>query len=1061
MLRRSYLYMYALCLMLATLFVIQTAHSEMSISVNSSLDSFSHDLEGMHLKLEKLDAAWQLSPFGDGKLIVDKVRAKRLIITFKNQPKNTGDNALPERIKLPFAVSIREAEVAELLLISGDQTYQLNQVKFALDADTQTIHIKQLRANTPWGETHLRLDVNTLKPFALSGEASLKQSTGDVPFDVFTQFSGDLNHLNFASMGMLVKQDGKFAFYQQSQQTVAPAALVEVNGQLDLTGDYPLAVRANINQLNPERLGNLPAAMLNFDVDLQGTLLPNANVDIAFKSRDSLWQKQPFIATGKFSIAAEKIRDFNLEATLGNNHLKANGILNEMASRIEWQANLMDISKLGQGYSGTLLADGVVEGTVKDLFAAEKNQFSVQLKLAGEKLSFPQGLKIAQLNGQATMMPEANGTVTADFKANGLQYSQYPQLDSLITMAGTKLNHKINISAVGKRMQLNSLLEGGIREKQWQGLLQHFTYAGLYPVQLMQPAKLKFGLSSLSTDNVQLQLTKGRAFIDQLTIDQQAFATSGRLENIALIDLPKERLHLPDTLQGEATFSGKWDLHSKDQLNGQLNFWKETGDLSLTGHDGLQRLLGLETVALDIAITNNETVLSTQLKGRNIGNAALRFTTTLAKTDAGYALHAEAPLSVNGTAQLHTLAWLPLPTSLMDATLDGKLDLLVNGHGTLRTPNLSGNVIAKNLQFMLPSEGVALTDGLLEAQFEKDQLTIQKASWQGGDGFVETSGLLRLDKGKPVINLAWNAKDFTVISRADRLLVLSGKGNTDLTDNILSISGNFTVNRGLAELANEDTPVLGDDVIVLGQPEALPERALHILLNGLRISLGDEFRLRGRGLDAELAGALTFTGLTQYRPHTEGSIQITKGTYMAYGQVLTIERGIFNFNGTVDNPGVNVRAMRNSKPVNAGVEITGSAQLPATKLVSDPSVSDSEKLSWLVLGHGMDQTTKNDYGLLSLAAGAILSQGQSVPLQTQIAHAAGLDELSFSGGDANSASLVFGKRLTSRLYLSYVKSISGLLDVARLTYNVTSRWSLRAEAGAESAVDVLYTFSFK
>ena len=78
------------------------------------------------------------------------------------------------------------------------------------------------------------------------------------------------------------------------------------------------------------------------------------------------------------------------------------------------------------------------------------------------------------------------------------------------------------------------------------------------------------------------------------------------------------------------------------------------------------------------------------------------------------------------------------------------------------------------------------------------------------------------------------------------------------------------------------------DRIILGQSEAIQERALQILLNGLRVSLGDDFRLRGRGLDAELAGALTFTGLTQYRPHTEGSIQITKGTYMAYGQVLTI-----------------------------------------------------------------------------------------------------------------------------------------------------------------------------
>jgi translocation and assembly module TamB len=153
--------------------------------------------------------------------------------------------------------------------------------------------------------------------------------------------------------------------------------------------------------------------------------------------------------------------------------------------------------------------------------------------------------------------------------------------------------------------------------------------------------------------------------------------------------------------------------------------------------------------------------------------------------------------------------------------------------------------------------------------------------------------------------------------------------------------------------------------------------------------------------------------------------------------------------------------MRNSKPVNAGIEITGSASQPLTKLVSDPEVSESEKLSWLVLGHGMAEAGKNDYGMLSLAAGVLLSQGQSIPLQTQLARAAGLDEFSFSGGDAESAALTFGKRLSSQLYLSYEKSISGLLDVARLTFNMTSRWSLIAEAGSESAVDVLYTFSFK
>jgi translocation and assembly module TamB len=262
-------------------------------------------------------------------------------------------------------------------------------------------------------------------------------------------------------------------------------------------------------------------------------------------------------------------------------------------------------------------------------------------------------------------------------------------------------------------------------------------------------------------------------------------------------------------------------------------------------------------------------------------------------------------------------------------------------------------------------------------------------------------------------------------------------------------------------MAQEDTPTLSDDVIILGETAIKKEPLLQVLLNGLHIQLGDDFTLRGRGLDAKLTGALTLTGRTEYRPHTEGSIAVSKGTFMAYGQILNIERGILNFNGVMDNPGLNIRAMRDSKPVNAGVEITGSALIPEIKLVSDPNVPDTDKLAWLVLGHGTEQAGKSDFAILSLAAGALFSQGQSVPLQSQIARAAGLDEFSFAGGDAENASVTLGKRLSSQLYLSYAKSISGLQDIARLTFNITPRWALRAEAGNESAVDVLYTFSFK
>ena len=523
---------------------------------------------------------------------------------------------------------------------------------------------------------------------------------------------------------------------------------------------------------------------------------------------------------------------------------------------------------------------------------------------------------------------------------------------------------------------------------------------------------------------------------------------------------------MPSILEGSPKFSAKWDIKATDSLNGYINLRHDTGDFTMTAADGTKKPLGLQEARFDAKFVNNQAEISTSLKGQNIGFLEANLRTTFTKVNIGFALLTSAPLTLNGKAQLQTLAWLPMPASLMDASFDGHLNITITANGSLAEPNFSGNVDGKNLQFSLPTEGVNFNNGELQASFEHDKLLITKATWQGGDGHLQATGFLlldtaRLDKAKPQIDLDWSAQNFTAISRADRLLTLNGTGKTTLTNGLLMISGNFNVAKGLVELSNEDTPVLGDDVVIIGQTDITPEPALKILLNGLRIDLGKEFTLRGRGLDAQLTGALTLTGLTQYQPHTEGIIEVKEGSFSAYGQKLIIERGIINFNGTVENPGINIRAMRNTTPVNAGIEVTGTALIPITKLVSDPTVADCEKLSWLVLGHGMDQTSKSDYGLLSLAAGVLLSQGQSVPLQTQLARAAGLDEFSFSGGDADSAAVVFGKRISSKLYLSYQKSISGLLDVARLTYNMTSRWSLRGEAGTESAVDVLYTFSFK
>lgn len=1035
------------------------AHGEMSISANASLDTFNYELDNIHLKLEKMDASWQFSPFGEGKLLVEKMRAKRLIVTIGDDSKNAEDKGLPKAIKPPFPIKIQQAEVAEVVIISSGESQFFNNVKFDLEADAKSIKLNSLRATTPWGEVTTTMQMSTAKPFPLTGMAALKKTDGNTPYDVKVKLAGDLKILHFESAGKLVKQNGQLAILLNNQESLATVASFIANGQLSLTDDYPLSANIKIHELHPERLGNYPTAQLHFDVNAQGTLLPKLKTSLQFLALDSQWQGQVIKSTGKMEIESAGIQDIiisniDFQSSIANNIIKANGSLGQSDSHLEWQADLADLTKFGEKYSGNVIANGVLKGSFKNL--------ALEFKFLAQNLTLPSGFEADKLEGKAVVMTDKNGKVEGEFKASKLQYGKHTLADGSMTLQGTRENHQLKITAKDNKFKFESTLQGELTgSNDWLGVLQELTYDGNPRIKLSAPAPLMLNTKGAILKEASLQLAKGQVFIDLLKIGSDGFESKGHADKIALGDLPSGLLSLPSTLQGNPIFSGKWDINTADSLNGNLSLWREAGDLTMTIADGTTKPLGLQEMRLEAEISNNHALVKANLNGLNVGNLNANFTTTFTKVDSGYAILASAPLTLDGKASLHTLAWLPLPSSLINASVDGTLNLSVAANGTLSEPNLSGNVNGKNLQFLLPTEGVNFTNGIVDASFENDQLLIKKASWQGGEGHLSATGSILLSKGKPVIDLEWAADKFTAISRADRLLTLNGAGKTSLTNGMLTISGNFTVMKGLVELADEDTPALSDDVVILGQTEYIPESALKILLNGLHIDLGKEFILRGRGLDAELTGALTLTGLTQYRPHTEGVIQVKQGTYMAYGQVLTIERGVINFNGTVDNPGINIRAMRNSKPVNAGLEIAGTAFLPITKLVSDPNVADSEKLSWLVLGHGMDETTKNDYGLLSLAAGVLLSQGQSVPLQTQLARAAGLDEFSFAGGDATNASVVFGKRLTSRLYLSYQKSISGLLDVARLTFNMTSRWSLRAEAGTESAVDVLYTFSFK
>lgn len=1049
-------------LLLVFVLLMSTAHSEMPISASTSLDTFNYDLDNIHLKIEKFNANWQFSLVGGSRLWVDNLRAKRLIITIGNGKVKSPNNGLPERIQLPFPIKVIGAEVDELLVINNSETQTFSQVKLDIEADSKTIKINRLQAATPWGETVVAIEMQPEKPYALNGEVrlkGLKNSTADasestIKYDTKLLLSGNLEAVRFQSKLQVSKTNQHWIVSSLEEANTPHAVQLNLNGQLSLNERDNLDAQIDVRDFNPAQLGDFPTAKLNMVGTIQATLSASPEATIKFAIRDSVWLGNDITSKGKLVIAGEQIRELDLEANIADNTFKAKGALG-IGNKLIWQADLADLHKLHPAFAGQANLNGLVEGP--------KENLAFQISLMGNNIVLQSGLSISRLAGQANILADEGGALQGELSASKLQYGERMIQDSKVTLKGSRAQHIFNISAQGNEFIFTSVLSGAFiaNTKRWQGVIEKLALDGQAPIKLITPAKLSMDAQSVNVSNAQFQLSKGILQVDLIKMDANGFSSAGHASQLNLADITTSVFEIPVNVTGDPIFSSKWDIRAEKSMNGYVSFWRDSGELFIIAADGAKKALGLSEVKFDLKVIENIVEINSQMKGEFLGNLTANLSTKLAKTNNGFALLGDAPMTLNAQADLNTLAWLPMPATFKDANFDGTTNIQVSANGTLSTPKLKGFVRGERLKLSLPSEGVNLTNGSLDAIFEQKQLLIKKATWQGGDGFINTSGTFLFEKANPSMQLDWIAENFTAISRADRLLILSGKGKTNFIKDELIIEGDFTVAKGLIELADEDKPSLGNDVVVLRQSKVSTEPALKVLLNGLRIDVGKDFKLHGRGLDAELTGAIKLTGLTVYRPYTEGVIQVKKGSFSAYGQALVIERGILNFNGTFDNPALNIRAMRNSKPVNAGVEITGTAFIPITKLVSEPEVAESEKLAWLVLGRGMDQSNKNDYGLLSLAAGVLLSQGLSVPLQTQLAQAAGLDELSIAGGDANSATVVFGKRVTSNMYLSYQKSISGLLDVARITYNMTSNWSLRGEAGTESAVDVLYTFSFK
>jgi translocation and assembly module TamB len=302
-----------------------------------------------------------------------------------------------------------------------------------------------------------------------------------------------------------------------------------------------------------------------------------------------------------------------------------------------------------------------------------------------------------------------------------------------------------------------------------------------------------------------------------------------------------------------------------------------------------------------------------------------------------------------------------------------------------------------------------------------------------------------------------------VAQQSDRWIIASGNSQVSLDKQQLTINGKLTTDAGFIKQPKAGQPHLPDDVVIIQAQSPPPDGSQKLLVNvDAALDLGEHFYLQASGLKGRLAGQLRLSSKPGKALHAIGTITAVDTVFDAYGQYLSVQRGIVSFNGPLDDPALNVLAIRPNLPVEAGVQVTGTVRKPIVKLVSTPNVPDAEKLSWIVLGRPPD-AGGTDTSLLLSAAGSILGgQGGG------IAKTLGMDEFTIkqqqttdskSDGALSGQIGVIGKRLSSRLYLSYERGLtSAAAGITKLTYNLTRNITIVSRAGEDNAIDLYYNF---
>ncbi|HEV2610868.1 MAG TPA: translocation/assembly module TamB domain-containing protein [Noviherbaspirillum sp.] len=981
----------------------------------------------------------------------------------------------------------------------------LESVHATVTLDAQTQRLAQARIELPGkavlegggelrsgGKGEFKLDASALDLHALHTAVRPTKLKG--PLSVQLDGETQIVNLTLTDPDLSITADAKLT---PERMTLSSAKLKAGPAKLDVSGgmargassDY--AFQGSLSDFDPARFlatMQVPGtpkkkspldgidADINMDFKAEGVLQPEISARVQFNVNESTYADLPMTGGGLVHLVGKRILPSDARLTIAGNNVDLKGSFGQPSDRLKVNIDAPALARLGFGLNGLLRVNGEVAGTI--------DRPLVDARYEAENLVFGNH-RLASLSGMADIdgVPgsDPNAKVDLTLNARGLQSGEIRLTTVSADIDGTYGKHTISVDAKGQlrdqKLDVGLDAQGNLRETRqglaWDGVLRTLENRGVPRVSMRSPLAVSVAPGRVDLGNTRFDIARAVVDLKSFQFNNQLVKSEGSFNELNIGHL----LALRRQFTGEAPpvdtnliLDGQWNVTLADRADGFVRIDRSSGDIGISGPAG-NSLLGLNALSLTANLQGNRVVVDAGANATRIGRLDGKGEIMLQSENGRVSLTPDAPVSgrVNVTIpRLQSIASLAGPRIALNGTV--AIDLAANG--TLSEPKLSGTVLGDDLALTLFDQGVRLRDGTARIILDNNIIELQQVQFQGGNGTLRATGRIPLDQSRTDISATVVADNLQLLASPAGQLTVSGQAKAANVNNQLVVGGNFVVDRALFSLPEQAAPKLDDDVIVIrgnespakaaskpGGPDNKPAGPFTPRVD-IAVDLGNQFRFEGSGAELRLAGSLNIRSAPAEPIQAFGTVRIVDGTYEAFGAELAIERGLLNFQGPLANPNVNILAMRREQEVEAGVRVTGTVQQPRVELVSEPNVSEEEKLSWLIFGRAGGNSEPGQ--AQNAAKGAALGLLNKFGGQ-RIASRFGLDEFSIGSSDfglQGQQVVNLGKEITDNLFIGFEQSLAGTGSVLKLTYELTQNWSVVVRGGAVTGMDMLYNKRF-